>query len=479
MEENKISIKDNTFQWREIRPKVKISRRSYCTACIYNNKLYAYGGVDIGEEQLGNLNSIIIDDIMPSWHQEPISGAGVPTSISRHAAVLVSNKWFISGGEYHSDSSNKVFSINLDTLEVTMYTIQGDILPKIDSHTMNYIEDGTNKLLVLIGGFQNNSKANKVYTLDYSEKNRSLNCKYIKSIGTEPSARSNHSSIAFKSAIYLFGGINEDGGRLNDLWKWKEGKWEEIKAAHSPVGRGCHSAVEHNGIMYIFGGQELIGRERNDVHCYNISENKWAELFINCEQPKLDLSPSSPTKKSETKYQYYSPTTNVIKPSKPINHNIFNMLQEHTLFNISPKHTIHLKKSHSPSRPDFSPNKTMFTNHDPYKSLSFRNTGMEFSSTKTKNIPSDSNLSCRNYNFKTMTVSNDISFSKDAPKAESRIRVFDRVIEPMYGIADGKYPCSRDGHAACILESSMVIFGGDRNKVSFNDIYLFNLNGSK
>jgi Galactose oxidase, central domain len=263
MEECKINIKDNTLQWREIRPKTKISRRSYCTSCIYSHKLYVYGGVDIGEEQFGNIHSIIINDIMPSWQQESIIGTGVPTSISRHAAELISNKWFISGGECRSDSSNKIFSINLDTLNAIVYTIHGDNLPKIDSHTMNYIETDVNKLLVLIGGFQNNSKANKVFTLDYSEKNSSLNCKYIKSIGIEPSARSNHSTIVFKSAIYLFGGINEDGLHLNDLWKWKEGKWEEIKATHSPVGRGCHSAVEYNGLMYIWrAGAHRKGEKR-------------------------------------------------------------------------------------------------------------------------------------------------------------------------------------------------------------------------
>jgi hypothetical protein len=29
---------------------------------------------------------------------------------------------------------------------------------------------------------------------------------------------------------------------------------------------------------------------------------------------------------------------------------------------------------------------------------------------------------------------------------------------------------------ACLFDNQMVIFGGDRNKVSFNDLFLFNLN---
>ena len=39
----------------------------------------------------------------------------------------------------------------------------------------------------------------------------------------------------------------------------------------------------------------------------------------------------------------------------------------------------------------------------------------------------------------------------------------------------GKKPCARDGHCAVILNNDLVIFGGDRHQMSFNDIYKLNM----
>lgn len=39
----------------------------------------------------------------------------------------------------------------------------------------------------------------------------------------------------------------------------------------------------------------------------------------------------------------------------------------------------------------------------------------------------------------------------------------------------GKKPCARDGHAGLVYKESMLIIGGDRHMISFNDAYLFML----
>jgi hypothetical protein len=38
----------------------------------------------------------------------------------------------------------------------------------------------------------------------------------------------------------------------------------------------------------------------------------------------------------------------------------------------------------------------------------------------------------------------------------------------------GKKPCARDGHCAVMLNNELIIFGGDRHQMSFNDIYKLN-----
>lgn len=38
----------------------------------------------------------------------------------------------------------------------------------------------------------------------------------------------------------------------------------------------------------------------------------------------------------------------------------------------------------------------------------------------------------------------------------------------------GKKPCARDGHCSAMLNGELIIFGGDRHQMSFNDIYKLN-----
>jgi hypothetical protein len=39
----------------------------------------------------------------------------------------------------------------------------------------------------------------------------------------------------------------------------------------------------------------------------------------------------------------------------------------------------------------------------------------------------------------------------------------------------GKKPGPRDGHASIIYNKKMLVFGGDRHKMSFNDIYFYDI----
>lgn len=39
----------------------------------------------------------------------------------------------------------------------------------------------------------------------------------------------------------------------------------------------------------------------------------------------------------------------------------------------------------------------------------------------------------------------------------------------------GKRPAARDGHTGIIFQDSLIIFGGDRHHMPFNDSYVFNI----
>ena len=49
-----------------------------------------------------------------------------------------------------------------------------------------------------------------------------------------PSARSAHSCVVYKNKFYVFGGLNNAGQRLNELWAYELGKntWEQLSISN-------------------------------------------------------------------------------------------------------------------------------------------------------------------------------------------------------------------------------------------------------
>jgi hypothetical protein len=53
-----------------------------------------------------------------------------------------------------------------------------------------------------------------------------------------------------------------------------------------------------------------------------------------------------------------------------------------------------------------------------------------------------------------------------------------RFLEPLancVNLLPNKKPCARDGHNAVLMGNSIIVFGGDRHQMSFNDIFKLNL----
>ena len=46
-----------------------------------------------------------------------------------------------------------------------------------------------------------------------------------------------------------------------------------------------------------------------------------------------------------------------------------------------------------------------------------------------------------------------------------------KVVPAVYGRIRGFRPCARDGHASVVVGRKMIIIGGDRHKMPFNDIF--------
>merc|ERR1719228_1068914 len=99
--------------------------------------------------------------------------------------------------------------------------------------------------------------------------------------------RCGHTVVAYKDALYVFGGKN--GKSLNDLLRFdvKEKSWcrAVLDASGIPAPRWHHSAVVHEASMFIFGGCNDDKTKRNDLWEYKFATGQWSQWFINGRKP--------------------------------------------------------------------------------------------------------------------------------------------------------------------------------------------------
>ncbi|XP_033627640.1 leucine-zipper-like transcriptional regulator 1 [Asterias rubens] len=98
--------------------------------------------------------------------------------------------------------------------------------------------------------------------------------------------RSKHTAVAYKDAIYVFGGDNGRKNMLNDVLRFdvKECSWgRAFTTGTPPAPRYHHSAVVYNGSMFIFGGYtgDIYSnsnlQNKNDLFEYKLPNGQWVE----------------------------------------------------------------------------------------------------------------------------------------------------------------------------------------------------------
>lgn len=94
-----------------------------------------------------------------------------------------------------------------------------------------------------------------------------------------PEARSGHAMVydTFQERLLVFGGKNDEGQLLNDLWSWDGVQWMLLANA-GPVSRQSHRLAlnTNTGEIFLFGGSNEKKEGLNDTWIYK--EGKWSEL---------------------------------------------------------------------------------------------------------------------------------------------------------------------------------------------------------
>lgn len=124
------------------------------------------------------------------------------------------------------------------------------------------------------------------------------------STGSRPSPRYRFDGVIKEREIFLFGGVNSEKKRFQDLFKYNIDRrsWSMIAAKGSfPSARSFHRCALSGSHMIVFGG--LDGKRQNDIYIFNFQD---IESDKNT-SPGYMKSPSSVSQRSVTsKRQLFS-----------------------------------------------------------------------------------------------------------------------------------------------------------------------------
>ena len=430
--------------WCEFRIKHPPIRRTHHVGFLYNDYYYIFGGRDINRRKMNDMYRVHLDlnDKEQEWELVENDG-DIPEPVAEHQGVLYNSSFYVFGGVNQSEEvSNNLYVYSIEENQWTKYEFEENVVPPRTGHSMSLIG---NKLVVF-GGFAKGIFSNSVYIYNIDENSwenddKTENDNELLEEGQEraepredtegnlivPEPRMNHSQISLGTSILIYGGVDKDGKYFDDMWTYDiMGKvWEKIEInGEVPKARQGHSALLINGDqILIFGGK--IG------NIFEINEF-W----------KFDLN----TKRF-----------NIIQGTL--------LQREGFTHQVKPKIIIENLTNHNPYQTFYKLKKVqMKTEYDNFEKANG-------AKNKEKKNPYEDIIMGDNKarNIKNSLIykidPEDVNYINSLAESNKNLK-FERF-------KYGEIPLPRDGHTAFMFQDRMFIFGGDRNKYPFNDLYFF------
>ena len=206
--------------------------------------------------------------------------------------------------------------------------------------------------------------------------------------------------------------------------------------------------------MIIYGGIFEVTKELNDMHLFDLEQDKWICLFEEINSPKKFRDNDSPTKSHGLGHS--SPTLKGNKNGLDINnlHN-FEMAKQRK----SMSYAVGTQgKGKSPQRRK-------------KKMLAIKTKEVE----NIIKLESPTSISMKN----SFLIKNaDPSFEKCYAQIKKRTmeKTHTETFDQQLTKTAGKRPPARDGHTGIVINEQFFVFGGDRHHMPFNDFHMLDIN---
>eukprot|EP00961_Rhodomonas_salina_P288300 3895996-Rhodomonas_salina.1 len=256
------------------------SSRTDHTMLAWNGSLFLFGGNALEDgltKPSKELHEYKIDQ--SAWIQLSTPVTSAPSPRYQHAMAAWEGALYIFGGYNYGDGEAEIFNdvYRYDIRSGTWRDVSEASAPPRFQHAMA----GWGGKLYAFGGFVFSQGANRLSNIlqEYDIATRTWT---DRSGGAVPFQRRGHVMTAWDGSLYVFGGWGEESVGLNDLHRFDifSATWSDIGSdanGFPPAERSEHAMIAFKEALYVFGGSGKTERF-NDLHAYLIASRTWVEL---------------------------------------------------------------------------------------------------------------------------------------------------------------------------------------------------------
>ena len=494
--ENEDNLKQQVLDhWSKLLVKEPPKRRTCHTSFIHDSYLYVVGGIDITERKQDDIYKVNIKEPNSSWIKIDTLGEKLG-KIAYHAGAEVDGFYYIVGGQDETLTTLntiQVFDITQERMGEKI-KLEPEKFPPLESHTVN---NYNNQSLIIYGGMTGKDYNKHVYSFDIQTKevkNLTENLEDDKM----PPPRQDHAAVLYNGCLYVYGGIGPDSKIYDDMWKFNlsDNTWEQLKTQNQidkenrkkqkkmekekeqngekieeeeetdddddeedieedkkdirPKGRSGHSMVCVGDMFYIFGGKTGLIKESNEIWEFNPNDINYGcvhETLLE-QFTKEELNRISAENKDDKQGFRWLTRGEVERRTNPS-------------FNDNIKENDKKKKKNK--KKDKSKKKE---NNDK------KNDNKNEQNKDIEGKYADQVL-CRPNVVK---MRKTLIFTSDPEKIKEGLKTLSKddkeKLNPNIVRIKGELPEPRDGQSVCVEGTDLYIFGGDRFKFPFNDLFV-------
>ena len=515
--EEEEAIKEKLLtHWSKLLLKEPPKRRSNHTSFIHGDYFYVVGGIDITEHKQDDMYKVNLKEPNASWKKVEVMGENLE-KIAYHAGAEIDGFYYIVGGQnetLQTLNTIQVFDITQETLSEKI-ELDEEKFPPLESHTVNVNTETKN--LIIYGGISGKNLNRDIFCYDVQNKDMKNLTSNLKDDEVPP-PRQDHAAVIYNNALYIYGGLGLDNKIYDDMWKYdfSSNSWTELrteaqqkkidkkrqkemeKEANNenkenkdinvedeedeleleedeeikdirPKGRSGHSMVCIGDEFYIFGGKTGLIKESNEIWKfiperteYECIHETLLEQFTKEELSKI----SAENKKDEKKFRWLT-RGDIEKRTNPS----FNSYKSEA--------ELEKEKARKKKKETMKNNQQGMTTVKNVKIDKNKKTTKKTDKKADKNNNKDlegkytDQVLCRPNVVK---MRKTLIFTSNPDKIKEGLNILSKdekeKINEQIARIKGEIPEPRDGQTACVEGNHIYIFGGDRFKFPFNDLFV-------